>query len=104
MKALQLKAPGYSKEDLTAIEPHFRTGELFSAVQSPADRQNIWDNLQQVEGLIPTIESFFKDFKYLAPTIRIMSQLFPKKKRITVYEEKGHTVYEERCRIFSKRS
>ncbi|KAI9773214.1 MAG: hypothetical protein M1839_002222 [Geoglossum umbratile] len=104
VKALQLKAPGYSKEDLAAIEPRFRTGELFSAVQSPDDRQNIWNNLQQVEGLIPTIESFFEDFKYLAPTARIVSRLFPKKKRITVYEEKGHTVYEEMYRIFSKRS
>ncbi|KAI9775932.1 MAG: hypothetical protein M1839_000721 [Geoglossum umbratile] len=96
VKALQLKAPGYSKEDLATIEPHFRTDELFSAVRSPADRQNIWNNLRQVEGLIPTIESFFEDFKYLAPTARIVSRLFPKKKRITVYEE----MY----RIFSKRS
>ncbi|KAI9765377.1 MAG: hypothetical protein M1840_007457 [Geoglossum simile] len=87
VKVLQLKAPGYFKEDLATIEPCFRTGELFSAVQSPADRQNIWNNLRQVEGLIPTIESFFEDFKYLAPTARI-----------------GHTVYEEMSQIFLKHS
>jgi hypothetical protein len=93
VKALQVRTLGCSKADLAALEPLFRTGELFSAVRSPDDRRNIWDNLQQVEGLISTIETFFEDFKYLGPPARIISQLFEKTK---------HTVYEEMCRIFSR--
>ncbi|KAI9770970.1 MAG: hypothetical protein M1840_002674 [Geoglossum simile] len=86
VKALEVRAPGDSKADLAALEPLFRSSELFSAVQSPDDRKNIWNNLQQVKGLIPIIESFFEDFKYLGPPARIMRQLFGKTKR-TVYKE-----------------
>ena len=91
VKALQVRAPGYSKEDLAALEPLFWTSKLFSTVWDPGNRQNIWNNLQQVEGLIPTIESFFKDFKYLWPPAKIMRQLFGKMK---------HTVYKEMYKIF----
>ncbi|KAI9772442.1 MAG: hypothetical protein M1840_000645 [Geoglossum simile] len=91
VEALELRAPKYSQGDLIALEARFRNGELFPAVQAPQDWQSIWSNLRQVEGLIPSVYTFFEDAKYLKPCARIMKQLFGKTKL---------TVYQAMCRIF----
>lgn len=84
VEELQLK----SAEDLAALEPSFRKGKLFHDIQRQQDRQSIWKNLQEVPGLIPSMYSFFEDFKYVNPLAKILKRLFGKTKD-TVYQAMG---------------
>jgi hypothetical protein len=89
VEAVQLRAPGSSPADLAELEPSFSNGKLFHGVQNQEDRQSIWKNLQEVQWLIPSLYSFFEDFKYLNPLATILKRLFGKTKD-TVYQAMGH--------------
>jgi len=64
VKALELKAPGTSISDSMTLYRQLRKGEIFSAFNLDR-RMEIWAKLQAWEGLIPTLWTFFEDFKYL---------------------------------------
>ena len=64
VKALELKAPGTSTSDSMTLYCQLRKREIFSAFNLDC-RMEIWAKLQAWEGLLPTLWSFFKDFKYI---------------------------------------
>ena len=64
VKALEGKAPRASVSDFTSLYRQMQKGELFSAF-SEQERNAVWDTLQSVDGLIPSLLTFFNDFKSL---------------------------------------
>jgi hypothetical protein len=52
-------------KSLAALESSFRKDELFHDVKRQQDRRCIWKKFQQAPGLILSIYSFSKGFKYL---------------------------------------
>jgi len=84
VEALQLRAPGFSQQDLAALETPFRARRLFPAIQNQQYRSEIWNNLQKEKRLIPSLWSFFEDIKFLKGPAKIMRHLFAKTE-LTVY-------------------
>lgn len=77
VELLQLRAPGYSSHDSSVISKHFREGTIFPGIKKKDDRKRIWENLQSIECLIPSLFSFFADVKYLQAPAKILRQLCP---------------------------
>ncbi len=73
---VQLRAPGTSSEDLNILGEHFEKGHLFSSLGDTSQRQMVWENLQNITTLIPTLYTLFEDIKYLDEPAKIMRQLF----------------------------
>ena len=64
VKALELKAPGRSTSDTVTLFHQLKTGEIFGAFNMDR-RMEIWARLQAWEGLVPTLRTFFENFKYI---------------------------------------
>ncbi|KAG9238306.1 hypothetical protein BJ875DRAFT_502178 [Amylocarpus encephaloides] len=64
VKALELKAPKYSKGDAQMLHGQLVSGEIFVAF-SLQDREAIWSVLRNIPGLIPSFFTFFRDLYYL---------------------------------------
>jgi hypothetical protein len=64
VKALELKAPRASTSDAEFLRIRVRGGEVFSAFDD-CERDDIWSRVECVEGLIPSLATFFKDIGYL---------------------------------------
>jgi hypothetical protein len=64
VKALELRAPQASKKDAEVLRAHLRDGTAFGAFNA-SERNDIWSRLQKVEGLIPSLFTFFKDITNL---------------------------------------
>ncbi|OBT50791.1 hypothetical protein VE04_09038 [Pseudogymnoascus sp. 24MN13] len=64
VKALELKAPRASTSDAEFLRIRVRGGEVFSAFDD-CERDDIWSRIECVEGLIPSLATFFKDIGYL---------------------------------------
>ena len=64
VNALELKAPRASTADAEFLRIRVRGGEVFSAFDD-CERDDIWSRLECVEGLIPSLATFFKDIGYL---------------------------------------
>ncbi|KFX95974.1 hypothetical protein V490_03610 [Pseudogymnoascus sp. VKM F-3557] len=64
VKALELRAPRASTADAEFLRIRVRGGEVFSAFDD-CERDDIWSRLECVEGLIPSLATFFKDIGYL---------------------------------------
>jgi hypothetical protein len=76
VELLQLMAPGQSEHDLLNLKGPFFSQQLFPGVTDQDQRQVIWQNIQQVPSLIPSLYTFFQDIKYLKSPERIMRRLF----------------------------
>ncbi|OCK73850.1 hypothetical protein K432DRAFT_311912, partial [Lepidopterella palustris CBS 459.81] len=72
--ALELRAPSFSRERLY-LRALFEEGLLFKAITDKESRENIWRNLTTIQGLIPTLHTFFEDVKYLGPPAKVMKGL-----------------------------
>ncbi|OBT39549.1 hypothetical protein VE00_09472 [Pseudogymnoascus sp. WSF 3629] len=64
VKALELCAPWASTLDAEYLRSEVLEGRLFSAFSFP-ERIGIWNRLRMVDGLIPSLFTFFKDVRYL---------------------------------------
>jgi len=93
VKALELKAPGTSISDSMTLYRQLRKGEIFSAFNLDR-RMEIWAKLQAWEGLIPTLWTFFEDFKYLKACAHWVKSL--------VRVPSGGTLYTAMARSFSE--
>ena len=73
VKALELKAPGRSTSDIMTLFRQLKTRKIFGAFNMDR-RMVIWARLQAWEGLVPTLRTFFENFKYIeACAIRVKS-------------------------------
>ncbi|KAJ9651436.1 hypothetical protein H2201_009273 [Coniosporium apollinis] len=88
VKALELTAPGVSRADAQAVWRLLQGGQIFSNF-SIQEREAIWDQVRSIEGLIPTLSSFFNDHKYLegpADCLRRVMKLSPRETVSTAME------------------
>jgi Protein of unknown function (DUF3723) len=91
-KRIHSRAPGSSKEDLASLQKDFEKCELFPSANESQDRQMIWENLQGIKTLIPTLYTLFEDMKYLKEPATVMRRLFGLfgKGKGTIREEMYH--------------
>ncbi len=64
VKSLERKAPGASITDLAFLYSKVQKGAMFYAFDEQ-ERNTILHALQSVDGLVPSFDTFFEDFKYL---------------------------------------
>ncbi|KAH8799388.1 hypothetical protein F5884DRAFT_686783, partial [Xylogone sp. PMI_703] len=81
VKALERRAPGASINDRNEL----RGGKIFGAF-SDRERDQIWDRLQMVDGLVPSLFTFFRDIQYLKLCIDCLKRLVIVPKRASVCE------------------
>ena len=74
VKAIELKAPRASTLDAKSLCSQIKGGEIFSAF-SEHERDEIWSRLQEVDGLIPSLFTFFKDLLYLQVCVDCVRRL-----------------------------
>ena len=82
VKAVELKAPGACRADMTRLHKQLQNGQIFSGFGEEA-RAEIWRGMLLVSTnrLIPSLYSFFEDVNYLqgpADNIRRLVELSPK--------------------------
>jgi hypothetical protein len=76
VKLLQSRAPKVSPRDHGFLKGKKDRAELFPNL-SPSQRQEFWQQLQEIDCPIPTLETFFKDRSYLEVGQSVMKQLYP---------------------------
>lgn len=76
VKLLQSRAPRISPRDREYLETKMKSAELFSNAP-PSLREDFWQQLQQIDYPVPTLETFFKDRSYLEVGQSVMKQLYP---------------------------
>ena len=64
VSALELRAPRNSKHDAQILHGQIASGQIF-ALFNVQDRETIWSELRTIDGLIPSLATFFEDLKYL---------------------------------------
>ena len=75
VKKLELRAPGSSTDDVKVLRQLMKDDILFSAVKDLERRQSILNNLLAIDGLIPSLYTFFEDLKFLKAPERIVRSL-----------------------------
>ncbi len=114
VKALELKAPGTSTSDTMTLFRQLKKGEIFGAFDMYR-RMEIWARLQAWEGLIPTLWTFFEDFKYIEACANCVKSLITVPSRGTLYtamarsfsetnQKRGKCIVQEAESVFTFRS
>jgi hypothetical protein len=85
VEELQLRAPQTSRSDAVHIFRKLKEGEIFSSF-SLDYRMKIWTKLQTFEGLIPTLFTFFEDFKYFQSCAECVKKLVKIPRKGTLYQ------------------
>src|SRR5450432_3237309 len=84
VKALESRTPRFSRLDAQAIQGQLLSGRIFGAF-SQQDREAIWRELCSIDGLIPSLFTFFEDIKYLQATADCVKQLIKLSPKDTVF-------------------
>ena len=92
VEAIELKAPRTSTADAKMLRGQLLGGVIFGAFSDQA-RAEIWTRLQMVDGLVPSLFTFFKDVHYLEALAGCMTRL--------IKLLPGDTVYTALARAFS---
>lgn len=86
VEALQLRAPRVSEADSRVLRRLLEDGDIFPTASSE-ERTIVWNNLQTVDNLIPSLYTFFVDVNYLKDCrSKGMEKLLGKSFKGTVYE------------------
>jgi hypothetical protein len=93
VKELELTAPGYCINDAARLYRKLQQGRIFKSFGS-SEREKIWINVLAVskDRLIPSLQTFFDDIKYLQGPAECV-------KRLTGHEASGSTFASLRCRF-----
>ena len=83
VRALELRAPRYSRQDALVLEGQLLSGQIFSAF-SRDEREDIWHELCSIDGLVPSLFTFFEDVKYLNACADCLKRLVKLSRRDTV--------------------
>lgn len=84
MKALELKSPRHSRRDARVIQGLLMSGQIFAEF-SQSEREVIWGDLRSVDGIIPSLFTFFEDLKYLIACAGCLKRLVRLSRQDTVY-------------------
>ena len=76
VKEVELTAPGFSERDRNNLHTKMKDGLIFQDFDNQ-EREAIWERLLLVskDRLIPSLRSFFEDWKYLERPARLMREL-----------------------------
>ena len=77
VEALQLLAPGKSRTNAKTACGPVLSGHAFAEF-SDDERQAICSRMKDVDGLIPSLYTFFEDFKYLESCGTVSSDCQPR--------------------------
>ncbi|KAK5065433.1 hypothetical protein LTR84_001271 [Exophiala bonariae] len=83
VKALELRAPRYSRRESLLLYGQMLSGQIFGAF-SREEREEIWLDLRSIDGLIPSLFTFFEDLKYLSAPANCLKQLVHVSRRDTL--------------------
>ncbi len=83
MEALELRAPRYSRQDAQFLQGQLLSGQIFGAF-SREEREEIWGELRSIDGLIPSLFTFFEDLKYLSACSDCLKRLVKVSRGVTV--------------------
>ncbi|KAA8652086.1 DUF3723 domain-containing protein [Aspergillus tanneri] len=75
VNALQLMAPGKSRTDAKKAGGLILGGQAFAEF-SEEERRIIWNRMKTFNGLVPSLYTFFEDFKYLESCAHCVKRLF----------------------------
>lgn len=84
---LQALAPQRSLRDRNNIEVGMRDNSLFPSVSDQLSRDIIFRNICDIDGLVPSLFTFFESLKYLEPCCKILRDLVPLKSKRTIRQE-----------------
>lgn len=85
VKMLELRIPATSESDRDFLQPLFQSGKILRHF-SPSERNEIWERLLRYRALIPSLYSFFENFKYLMVLADCLKKLVAPEYRQTVAE------------------
>jgi hypothetical protein len=94
VEELKLKAPRASSEDTASIRKAMDSETFFPLVKDPLKRKKIFENISLIPHLIPTLESFCEDTKYLEAITKPM--------RLLVQIQKKETLEQAFLRIYKR--
>lgn len=75
VECLQLLAPGKCRSDAKTACGLVLSGQAFAEFNED-ERRIIWSRMQNFDGLIPSLYTFFEDFKYLESCAHCIKRLF----------------------------
>lgn len=75
VEALQLLAPGKSRTDTKTARGLVLGGQAFGEF-SDEERRSIWTRMKDFDVLVPSLYTFFEDFKYLESCAHCVKRLF----------------------------
>jgi Protein of unknown function (DUF3723) len=74
IQLLQSRAPGACSKDLAFLQNHFEAGRLFTSLPQEI-RQLLWGHFRTRCRVMPSLFTFFKDFKYLCSLQAVVREL-----------------------------
>ncbi|KAJ5461024.1 uncharacterized protein N7458_002576 [Penicillium daleae] len=72
---MQLKAPGNCEKDAKEIMGLIFSGQIFPSFDE-SERKVIWERIKLFDGIIPSLETFWKDFIFFEQCAQCMKRLF----------------------------
>lgn len=72
---LQLKSPRNCEEDAKKVKGLMFSGQIFSSF-SASEREAIWTRIEHFDGIIPSLFTFWEDFKYFESCAHCIRRLF----------------------------
>ncbi|EEQ87179.1 uncharacterized protein BDCG_02299 [Blastomyces dermatitidis ER-3] len=75
VEELQLMAPHTSRIEAKAARGYVLSGQAFVGF-SESERKTIWSRMEKFDGLIPSVYTFFENFKYLESCAHCVKRLF----------------------------
>lgn len=69
---LQRRAPGVTEHDRQAIRRMFREGAVFPAITNPDQRHSLEENILSLNLMIPSLETFHENMKYISVGAKIL--------------------------------
>ena len=106
VERLQLMAPGVSAADSREVHGLVISGQVFSEFTAE-ERELIWNKLKAFDRLIPSLYTFFEDFKYFTACAECIQRLLvTNKNQPTIYSAMGYMFQPEtaECRILINKS
>ncbi|KAL4744558.1 hypothetical protein BDW72DRAFT_208921 [Aspergillus terricola var. indicus] len=106
VERLQLMAPGVSAADSREVHGLVISGQVFSEFTAE-ERELIWNKLKAFDRLIPSLYTFFEDFKYFTACAECIQRLLvTNKNQPTIYSAMGYMFQPEtaECRILINES
>jgi hypothetical protein len=91
VKKLESMAPGVSRVDAKTVHGWVISGEVLGGF-SETERSHMWERMQQFDGLIPSLHTFFRDMDYLEACADAVKRLFPlSKTHPTLWSAMSHS-------------